>query len=243
LPVAVVSQGLASALFLNGNALGQRIAPGNAPRTWHEIVGIVTDVQPYGGDRDRPLQLYLPFAQMSFPAVNFVVRTDGRVVDHRILGQEIRRIDPEQPVVTAPLTTIMRRAFARQEFALLLLATFSGLALLFAGIGIYSIVAFSVARRRVEFGVRIALGARPGDLFRFVMGEAGRIAAYGIGIGLVVALAASRLLQTLLLVSPGNDVVVFAAIVGLLYAVALAAAVVPAHRATRTDPMTALRVE
>ncbi|MES2692520.1 MAG: ABC transporter permease [Verrucomicrobiota bacterium] len=241
-PVAIVSQSAAAEFFPGIDPLGQRVKLGRGPAAWREIVGVVADVKPYGVERETTPQIYTTFAQTPSLGAYFIVRA-GDSMRAEVLRQEVYAVDPDQPVMVERFTALLMRSFARQEFAMMLFAVFSGMALLFAAVGIYSVVAFSVARRTSEFGIRIALGARPVDLFRFVLSEAGKIAACGIAFGVLCTLAVGRVTQAYLDGATVSDPLMFATIAALLFAVALTASLVPARRAMKIDPLHVLRAE
>ncbi len=250
-PVAIISQSLARKHFPGVNPLGRRISPTMRDRTWSEIVGVVSDVQAYGAEREPSPQSYTPFSQTPFRTLTFVVRTDpskpglvGSAAFAAALRQDVQAVDPEQPVARLePVTNLLRQSVARQRFAMTLFGVFSGLALLLAAIGIYGVMAYAVVQRTSEFGIRLALGAQPSDILRLVLGHGARLVILGLIGGTLGALAAVQLLQSLLYQTPARDPLVFVAIAALLAGVATVACLVPARRATRVDPMVALRAD
>jgi putative ABC transport system permease protein len=244
LPVVVISQSAADQFFPGADPIGQRIALANSPQIWREIVGVVTNVRPYDVDQDAWPQVYAPFAQSPSTAINFLVRMTDEAAPKSLLRQQVYAVDPDQPVIgITSFDSVLVRAFSRQRFALMLFATFSAIALLLAMTGIYGVMAFSVSRRTAEFGVRIALGARPTDIVRLILGEAGRVVASGVLLGVLGALVAGRFMESLLYRTPSNDPIVLTGITLLLFAVALIASFLPAWRATKVDPMIALRAD
>lgn len=250
-PVAIISQSLARKHFPGVNPLGRRISPTMRDRTWSEIVGVVSDVQAYGAEREPSPQSYTPFSQTPFRTLTFIVRTDpskpglvGSAAFAAALRQDVQAVDPEQPVARLePVTNLLRQSVARQRFAMTLFGVFSGLALLLAAIGIYGVMAYAVVQRTSEFGIRLALGAQPSDILRLVLGHGARLVILGLIGGTLGALAAVQLLQSLLYQTPARDPLVFVAIAALLAGVATVACLVPARRATRVDPMVALRAD
>ncbi|HTB80665.1 MAG TPA: ABC transporter permease [Opitutaceae bacterium] len=251
-PVALISQAAAKQFFPDTDPIGKLISPVSDPSSapkWREIVGVVADVvsgvNPNDLQSDAPPQIYTPFAQTPYPAFAFIVRANGGAAAFAgILRHAIYNVDPEQPVATLDTyDNLLMGQFSSQKFAMFLFITFSVIALILAAIGIYGVVAFSVSQRTNEFGVRMALGARPGDVFRLVISQGGRIAGYGIAFGVVGALAAERFIKSMLFQTPAYDPLVFGAISLLLVAVALVACLLPARRATKVDPIVALRVE
>jgi putative ABC transport system permease protein len=244
-PVAIISQSLADKLFPGVDPLGQRIHPTQGTRNWREIVGVVGEVRQYGVDRETAPQSYVPFAQAPFTSMTFVVRADAPAADlPPRLRQEIYAVDPNQPVGRLePVQNLLTTSMARQRFAATLLAVFSGLALVLAVVGIYGVMAYAVAQRTGEFGIRLALGAQPRDILRLVLTHGGRLIGAGLAVGLLAALAVGQFIQAMLYQTPPRDPLVFGAIALLLAGAALFACLIPALRATRVDPMVALRSE
>jgi putative ABC transport system permease protein len=203
-------------------------------------------VKLYGLDSDTAPESYDPFDQLPFPYVTFVVRADAATL--ATLGAPLRRelhaVDPDQPVTRIEVVDhLVADSMARQRFAMTLFGVFSGLALLLAASGIYGVMAYAVAQRTTEFGIRLALGAERADILRLVLGNAAQLIALGTMGGVAGALAAGRLIQSLLFKTPAHDPLVFASVALLLAGVALVACLVPALRATRVNPMNALRSE
>jgi putative ABC transport system permease protein len=208
-----------------------------------EVVGIVGDVRHGGLDAEAFPEMYVPFAQRPVREMTLVVRTDA---DAGVVIAQGRRIvsalDPEQPISNeGTVADLVSASIARPRFNAVLLTAFTALAVLLAGVGVYGVIAFSVARRIPEIGIRIALGGTGRDIAALVVGHGLRLSLIGLASGLMVAFALSRLLSGLLFGVTSRDPVVFAGAAGVLAAVALAASVVPAWRATRVDPMSALR--
>jgi putative ABC transport system permease protein len=225
--------------------LGQRLRMGidsDAPR---EIVGVVGDVRHYGLDQDVTMQMYDPVRQRPASGMSFVLKTS---VDPASLAPAARRAvlaaDPEQPVSDVrTMREVVEATTAQRRFSLLLLGVFAGIALLLAAVGIYGVVGYSVAQRTHEIGVRMALGARRGEILGLVLRQGMALALLGVGVGLVGALALTRLIAGLLFGVSASDPLTFAATAVLLSGVALLATFIPAHRATRVEPTAALRYE
>jgi putative ABC transport system permease protein len=154
-----------------------------------------------------------------------------------------RELDPNTPVKFSTFAKEMGGWLADRSFLLLLVGLFAAAALILAAVGIYGVVAYSVARRTQEIGIRVALGAQPGDVMRLVLGQGGRLALIGVTVGLTVALALTRWMASLLFGVSAADPLTFIVVATLLVLVALAACYVPARRATKMDPMVALRYE
>ncbi len=244
-PVAIVSKSMADEYFPNEDPVGKRINITKGADLWREIVGIVGDVKLFALDKDNFVQSYGPFAQQPFDTMTFVVRTDRTQAGlGNALRREVYAVDRGQPVIRIEsLDALVESSYALQRFATTLFAVFSGLALLLAAVGIYGVMSYSVSQRTGEFGIRIALGAQRRDLLRLVLGQGARLTALGIVAGLVGALAAGRVLQSILFQTGPSDPLTFAIIAVLLGVVALLACLLPALRATAVDPVVALRSE
>jgi putative ABC transport system permease protein len=263
--VAIINQALARRFFPDEDPIGKRIGrPDTPPAAWSEIVGVVADVKDgmvYKLEGAPTMQSYVPFAQNPYDVLSFVVRVerDGPGGDpdadaDRVraptsgLTAAIRRaiadVDRNQAITTIrPLGDLVARSVARQRFAMFLFGVFSVAALGLAAIGVYGVMAYSVARRTGEIGIRMALGAGARDVMRLVLVEGARLIALGVGAGLVGALLLTRFLVSLLFGVSPYDPFTFAGIAALLTFVAGAACALPARRATKVHPMTALRAE
>jgi putative ABC transport system permease protein len=244
--VAVVDASLASRLWPEGGAVGERVGIdlfGEKVRL--EVVGTVEPVR-HAGITEPPREtIYLPLHFMPWAPMTVAVRT---AADPETLAGPVRAgvraLDPGLAVYAVrPLAAYVREALAATRFTLVLAAVFAGLALALAAIGLAGVLAYAVRRRRHEIGVRVALGARPGDVVRLVVGRGLLLVGLGIVLGLAAALAVSRSLSGLLYGVTATDPATYAALAGLLAAVAVAASWVPAQRAARIDPVTALRAE
>jgi putative ABC transport system permease protein len=239
-PVAIISDTMARRFLPGRDPIGVGIYYG---RTMHEIVGVVGDVKYMGLQRDLDSAYYLPYTQGYFPRIYLVVRAAGDAAPiAEPLRRELQAIDPG---VTFDQVTTMQQSLAtsiaQPRFDVLLLSVFAAVALALAAIGIYGVVAYSVAQRTREIGVRIALGAAQGDVWAMVLRQAARLALTGIAIGIAGALSLTHVLRTLLYSTSPTDPLTFAAVAALLLTIALAAAFVPARRATRIPPIEALR--
>jgi predicted permease len=242
-PVALVSQKLAHRLFPPGQALGKRIRQGGGP--WMEIVGVVGNVKYLGLTVDTDPAYYLPFAQAPGRRMFLVVRASGDAARlAETLRREIQAIDAD--VALAQIRTLeqaLDRSVSQPRFHTVLIAVFAGIALLLAALGIYGLIAYWVSQRTQEIGVRMAVGAAPGQLVRLVVGQGLALAALGTAIGLAGAFASTRVLETMLFGVRATDALTFVvAPLGILLIVALAA-FVPALRTTRISPVIALRGE
>ncbi len=245
--VALVSASLARQLWPNESAIGRRIHLGERSRPSYTVVGVVGDIHHSGLDAKTTMQWYVPERQF-FSSDNqeaLIVRTAG---DPAAIATAVRRaiaaIDPTQPIVkVATMDDIVSASTRQRRLALALFGTFAAAALLLAIAGIYGVLAGTVTERTREIGVRSALGATPASLIGLVVGQGGRLAALGIALGLAGSFALTRYLQSLLFGIAPNDMPTLAAVCLLLAAVTLAACLVPATRAARVNPSTALRSE
>jgi putative ABC transport system permease protein len=219
-----------------------------------QIVGVVGHVKHFGLDSDATskiqYQVYLPFVQLpdqivplAVSGMTMMVRT---TVDPLSLASAVRRrvsgSDGEQPVFDVQtMDQIISDSVAGRRFSMLLLAVFAGLALLLATVGIYGVISYNSTQRTHEIGIRMALGAERTDVLRLVVGQGLRLSLIGIGAGLAAALGLTRLMSSMLYGVRPTDIVTFAAVSLLLAGVAVLASYVPARRATRVDPIVALR--
>jgi putative ABC transport system permease protein len=244
-PVLVVSETLARVYFPGEDPIGKRVTIGYHNSGPREVVGVVADVQESElSEKARP-EMYAPFPQTPWPFFSIVVRTERDPAPFAAaLRAAIARLDPEQPPGDVQtLTHYVRQATAQPRFTATLASAFAAIATLLAGLGIYGVLAYGVAQRRREIGIRLALGAQPGDVRRLVMTQAAALGAAGLGAGIAGALLLTRALSSLLFGVTAADPATFGAVSLLLMAVVVAAAYLPARRATRVDPMIALRAD
>jgi len=241
--VVLISEELARRYFTGEEPLGQRILAGSLSRESYEIIGVVGDVRHRGLARGLRQTLYFPSLRLGY--ANLVIRTANDPVSlAAAVRREVAAIDPNQPV--ANIKTMERwvsESVAQPRLRTLLLGLFSGAALLLAMVGIYGVMSYAVSQRVHELGVRMALGARGGDVLRLVISQGMRLALAGAAIGLAAAFALTRLIKDLLFGVRATDPLTFATIALLLTGVALVACYLPARRATKVDPMVALRHE
>jgi len=249
-PVIIVNERFAARYFPGRSAIGKRIMPSwsadnNGPKM-REIVGVVGNVKFRSLDNaDRP-EMYLPQNQIPLNITWLVVRTNvsNPAAITASLRRELAALDSSIPLTNIrPFDDYVSRSLARPRFNALLLSIFAGTALLLTAIGIYGVMAYSVAQRTTEIGIRIALGAGKNSIFRLIVGQAMTIVAISLVAGIVGAFAATRLLNSLLFGVGASDPGTFVGIVLLVSAVAFIAAWIPARRATRVDPIIALRAE
>jgi predicted permease len=242
----VISQSMAKRFWPGENPIGKRLTMSFSPEKSREVVGVVGDVKGDGLDALDPVAtLYAPLPQGPTPYMSLVVRTSSppSTLVSAVSGA-VHEVDRQQPALDViTMDEIVANSLSHQRFNMLLLSAFSGLALLLAAIGIYSVLAYSVRRRMREIGVRMALGAQRGDILRMILGQGTRLALIGAGIGIAAAFGLTRLMSNQLFGVTATDPVTFLSVAALIVLVALAACYIPARRATKVDPMIALRYE
>ena len=255
--MVIVNETLARTAWPNENPIGKRFAccetgpKGRMDPVWHEVVGVVGDVRAWGLDRQVQPEFYLPIAQMPPRAWDWIGRTMDLVVRTREGGfpaSELRTavasIAPGVPIYQ--LSTERQKISGTLEeshFDTFLLAVFAAVALLLSSVGIYGVLSYVVAQRTRHIGIRMALGATPAQIMRGVLGYGLGLTGVGLALGLAGAVAGTRLLSTLLYGVKPLDPLTFIAVALLLAVVATAASYIPARRATKVDPMVALRYE
>jgi predicted permease len=248
--VAIINQAFADK-YLNGvNPLGQKAViymkslqeSGNQPS---EIIGVVGDVRQMGLDVAAEPNVYWPMPELVYSGMTILVRTSGDPLSLvSAIHTELQQLDREQPMASvATMEQLLADSLSRARFTMLLLGIFAGVALLLAAVGIYGLIAYSVTQRTQELGIRIALGAQRRDVLRLVLRHGTRLTLLGLALGIVAALAITRLLTSLLFGISATDPLTFAGVAALLAFVALLACFIPARRATRVDPIVALRYE
>jgi putative ABC transport system permease protein len=250
LPVVIVNEQFVQKFFPGENAVGKHIKPswgiGDEKPLMRTIIGVVGNVKHRTLTMEFTPEVYLSASQIPMETMSIVARTSvsNAAAITSAVRSELAAIDRNIPLVRVRVfDEYLVRALARPRFNALLLTIFAGTALLLTAIGIYGVMAYSVSQRTSEIGIRIALGAGKSSIFRLVVGQAMTIVAISLVVGLVGALAATRLLNSLLFGVGASDPVTFIAIVLLVSAVAFVAAWLPARRATRVDPIIALRAE
>ena len=248
--VAVVNEALARKHWPGETPVGRRVTFSRDEPHWYEIVGVVANIKHRGLDAADQPELYVPYRQPLFSnwtvrPMQVVVRTAGDpMIAASSVRQDVARIDAEQPISDVrTMDDRIGRSLAARRFNMVLLAVFASLALTLAGIGIYGIVAYAVTERTHEIGVRLALGAQRRDVMAMIVAQGMAMAAAGAAVGVVSALLLTRLMTSLLFGVSAADPITFAAIPLLLAAVAFVACYLPARRATRVDPLAALRTE
>ena len=243
--VAIVNQTLARRLWPQGDATGKRIHVMYAAGQLLDVVGVIADVKQFNLDAPAFAEVYVPAAQMPVNFMTIVVRTStDPATQARAAMSAIQSVEKDQPASrVTPMTKVIAEKVARRKFSAFLLGLFSALALALAMVGVAGVMAYTVAQRTREFGIRMALGAQPGQVSRLVLGHGLRLAGLGVAIGAAAAWGLTRLLAKLLFGVKTHDPLTFGAVTVLLAAVALAACLLPARRASRVDPMRALRYE
>ena len=245
-PVAVVNETLARTVFAGEDAVGKHVRFGPAPSgPWTTIVGVVGDVRHRRLDADPEPEVYISGMQNPPVAPFIAVRTSGDPAELAgTLRTVARQIDPTLTLYDLrTMSDIRSDSIAEQRFILLLIVSFGALALTLAGIGVYGVMSLAVAQRTQELGIRMALGAGPARLVAMILRDALNLSAAGVGFGILAALALSPFLASQLYGVRPVDPPTFAAIAGLLIAVAFLAALLPARRAIRIDPIQAMAAE
>lgn len=244
-PTAVVTETLAARLWPGQDPVGKRFYWGGVDGTPRTVIGVVGDYRDVELAADPAPVIFLSHAQLPMPAMTLLLRASAATAPSAgAIRETIWAVDPNLPLPTVrPLDRSLSEARATPRFRALLLGAFALAALLLAAVGIYGVTAFTVAQRTREIGVRIALGAAPGRVGRLVVAHAARLAGAGVAIGLLVALALSRYLESLLFRTAALDPLTFVAVPATLCLVALLASWAPARRALRVDPMVAIRAD
>jgi predicted permease len=243
--VVIINETAARKYFPNQNPIGQRFGSSIETTGQLEIVGILRDAK-YDSVRDQaPPTMYVPYPQTRLGNAVFEVRAAGNPTAMTgAIREAVRQVDPNLPImdVSTQIEQVERRFLQEKVFAQAY-SLFGGLALLVASVGLFGLMSYSVARRTNEIGIRMALGAQRGDVLRLVMRESMVLVAVGVLIGLAVALGASSYVKTLLFGLPPTDVMTIAAAIGVMVLVSTIAGYLPARRASRVDPMVAVRYE
>jgi predicted permease len=254
--VVVVDTDFAKRFWPNGDALGQKVAVDTVPNLkpamprWRTIVGVVGHVKHYGLAEEGREQIYVSHEQPDYGSyaprdMTLAVRASQAPASiTSAIREQVFAMDKNIPLYNvATMDQLISTSVAQPRLNLSLLVTFAALALLLAAVGVYGVMAYTVTQRTQEFGIRVALGAAPADILRQVILEGGRLAAMGLGIGIVAALIFSRVMGSLLYGVKPSDPMALGVAAGVLIVVALAACYIPARRATRVDPLVALRYE
>jgi putative ABC transport system permease protein len=257
--VAIINETMARRFWPNQSALGKRIAldleamkyfPDGPPQLdlaagMREIVGVAHDVRHQGLETEPQPEMYIPDRQRPEREMNLVIRAD---IDPASLTSAVRdavyAIDPDQPVASVkPLSRLLADSVAKPRFNYLLLSVFAAVALILTITGVYSVMSYAVATRAREMGVRLALGARGVDVLKLVIWQGMKPVIAGVALGLAAACALTRVISTLLFNVSATDPAIFAGVAAILAAVAMLASYLPARKATKVDPVIALKSE
>jgi predicted permease len=248
-PVVIVNETMARQFWPNVDALGKRFKLGVPNAPWVTIVGVVNDVREMGMDAPVRAEMYFPYRQITshfgYAPRDLVIRTAGDPLSLAAAAtREIHAVDPDQPISNiATMDELLNIQSGSRRLGMILLMVFAGLALLLASLGIYGVLSFFVAQQTREIGVRLALGAQLRDILGLVLKKGMGLALLGVVIGLAAAFVVTKLMASLLFGVSAGDPITFAAIAIILTGVALLACYIPARRATKVDPLVALRYE
>ncbi len=244
-PVCILSESTARRFFGAENPLGRALTTDTNSRLRLEIVGVVGDVRRSGLADEVPLQVYCPLSQRPPPFATLMARTELAPASlAKAIQGALWRVDPDTPLSdVAPMDAVIGQSVARPRTYLVIFGAFAAVALVLASVGLYALVAYGVSQRTREFGIRSALGACPRDILALVLREGVALVALGMGLGVLGASAAARILQGMIFETSVHDPAVFGVVSLLLGLVAFMASYVPARRATRVDPLVALKCE
>jgi putative ABC transport system permease protein len=245
--VVIINQTMAKRYWPDDDPIGKRIKPGaiDSPSPWYMVTGVVGDVRDVSLDAEPRPEMYRLYRQSPSPVMALLVR--GPSDPSTLVGpikRELRSLDNDQPVsMVMTMDQWLARSVSARRFSMLLLVMLSTVALLLAATGIYGIIAYSVVQRTQEIGLRIALGAQRMDVFKLIMGQGMTLVLIGVVVGVVAAVVLVRLMSSLLFAISSTDPAIFTSVPLLLAAVAALASYIPARRATKVDPLVALRFE
>ncbi|MEK6321098.1 MAG: ABC transporter permease [Acidobacteriota bacterium] len=246
--VAIIDETMERKFWADEDPIGKRISFQRDPQgnpIWREVVGVVGHVKQKGLEGDSPVQYYIPHRQLPVPGVFLVARTAAEPASLAgAVRSSIQSVDRELPVFrVTTMERMVSESMTQRRFAMTLLGIFAIVALILASVGLYGVMSYSVTHRTNEIGIRMALGARATDVLGMVVGQGMKLSLAGVGIGLVGAFALTRVMGTLLFSVSATDPLTYVAVALLLVGVSLVACYVPARRATKVDPMIALRYE
>jgi predicted permease len=245
--VVIVDENMARTYWPNVDPIGKRLKYGGADSTapWMSVVGVVGSVKQYALETDSRVALYTPHLQSGAGSLSIAVRTTADPLGlAAAVTREARALDPNLPLYDVKtMEQQLSESLARRRFAMLMLGLFAVIALLLASVGIYGVISYTVAQRTREIGIRVALGAQTRDVLHLIVRHGMSLTGIGVALGLVAAIAATRLMVSLLFGVSATDPLTYVVIASLLALVAFAACWIPARRATKVDPMIALRCE
>src|SRR5262245_56391163 len=245
--VVIVDENMASTYLPNADPIGKRLKFGGpgSDSPWMTVVGVVANVKHYALDTDSRVALYTPHLQSGAGSLSIAARTTTDPLGiAAAVTREARALDPNLPLYDVKtMEQWLSESLARRRFAMLMLGLFAVVAMLLAGVGIYGVMSYTVAQRTREIGIRVAMGAQTRDVLRLIAQQGMSLTGMGVGLGLVAAIVATRLMASLLFGVRATDPLTFAAIALLLALVALVACWIPARRATKVDPMVTLKYE
>jgi predicted permease len=241
--VAIVDERLVETYWPGEDAIGKRISSNGDEGPWATVVGVVRHVYRSGPRKEGEPQMYFAYRQRVQTPLSYVVRTTVDPLSIiRSVRSEVAKLDADLPLArVASMATLESAALARDRFNALMLAVFAATALLLAAVGLYGVMAYLVSQRQAEMGIRMALGSGPREVARLVIGDGMRMAVAGIVIGTLASLAVARVLEGLLYGIKPTDPITYVVIAASLALVALLASAIPARRATKADPASALR--
>ena len=244
--VMIVNEAFVRRYLPGENPLGKRVRFGgpNSDDPWQTIIGLSADVRHTSLEQDAKVQAYIPFVQNGWREMALVLRTAGNPLIADKVRNEIWAVDKDVPVYDVlTMDQIIASSMAQRRFNLILMVMFAVIALLLASVGIYGVMSYSVTQRTQEIGIRMSLGAQRGDVLTMIVGRGMALAAIGLAIGSIAAFILTQFIKSLLFSTSATDPLTFVGIAGLLAIVALAANLIPARRATRIDPIIALRYD
>lgn len=243
--VAIVNQTFARQFFPGQEPISKHVKTGARTGPWREIIGIAEDIRQAGLNRDSSPEIYIPYRQSPAGEMFLVIRTAFNPPSLAgAIKRDVQAIDPNQPMVdVSTMDERLAQSIGPERFNMVLLTVFAAVALCLGGTGLYGVMSYTTSQRTHEIGIRIALGAARRNIMTSVLGQAATLTVVGISMGLLGAIALTRFLTSLLFGVRPTDPVTFVSVAGVLIAVSLLASYIPARRATKVDPIVALRYE